>query len=122
MINKETKVVVLMGGPSTEAEVSRNTGTAIAEALASIGYHVIPMEYDPHHVVENLKAAGAEVVFIALHGKYGEDGTIQSVLELARIPYTGSGVTSSAITMDKIMSSHLLNRPVCPWLIPIPIF
>ena len=58
MINKETKVVVLMGGPSTEAEVSRNTGTAIAEALASIGYHVIPMEYDPHHVVENLKAAG----------------------------------------------------------------
>ena len=55
-----------MGGPSTEAEVSRNTGTAIAEALASIGYHVIPMEYDPHHVVENLKAAGAEVVFIAL--------------------------------------------------------
>ena len=75
MINKETKVVVLMGGPSTEAEVSRNTGTAIAEALASIGYHVIPMEYDPHHVVENLKAAGAEVVFIALHGKYGEDGS-----------------------------------------------
>ena len=89
MINKETKVVVLMGGPSTEAEVSRNTGTAIAEALASIGYHVIPMEYDPHHVVENLKAAEAEVVFIALHGKYGEDGS---------------------------------NRPVCPWLIPIPIF
>ena len=56
MINKETKVVVLMGGPSTEAEVSRNTGTAIAEALASIGYHVITMEYDHHHVVENQKA------------------------------------------------------------------
>lgn len=52
MINKETKIVVLMGGPSTEAEVSRNTGSAIAEALESIGYRVIPMEYDPHHVVE----------------------------------------------------------------------
>lgn len=90
MINKETKVVVLMGGPSTEAEVSRNTGTAIAGLLAaSIGYHVIPMEYDPHHVVENLKAAGASGIY-CLHGKYGEDGTIQSVLELARIPYTGS--------------------------------
>ena len=114
MINKETKVVVLIGGPSTEAEVSRNTGTAIAEALASIGYHVIPMEYDPHHVVENLKAPGAEVVFIALHGKYGEDGTIQSVLELARIPYTGSGVASSAITMDKIMSSHLFKPAGLP--------
>ena len=122
MINKETKVVVLMGGPSTEAEVSRNTGTAIAEALASIGYHVIPMEYDPHHVVENLKAAGAEVVFIALHGKYGEDGTIQSVLELARIPYTGSGVTSSAITMDKIMSSHLFKQAGLPMAHSHPYF
>lgn len=103
-----------MGGPSTEAEVSRNTGTSVANALKSIGYTVIPMEYDPHHVVENLKAAGAEVVFIALHGKYGEDGTIQSVLELARIPYTGSGVTSSAITMDKIMSSHLFKQAGLP--------
>ncbi|WP_297021293.1 D-alanine--D-alanine ligase [uncultured Dialister sp.] len=114
MITKNTKIVVLMGGPSTEAEVSRNTGSAIAEALASIGYSVIPMEYDPHHVVEKLKEAGAEVVFIALHGKYGEDGTIQSVLELARIPYTGSGVTSSAITMDKIMSSHLFKQAGMP--------
>lgn len=103
-----------MGGPSTEAEVSRNTGSAIAEALSSIGYQVTPMEYDPHHVVENLKNLGTEVVFIALHGKYGEDGTVQSVLELARIPYTGSGVTSSAITMDKIMSSHLFKQAHLP--------
>lgn len=114
MITKDSKIVVLMGGPSTEAEVSRNTGSAIAEALSSIGYTVTIMEYDPHHVVENLKTVGADVVFIALHGKYGEDGTIQSVLELARIPYTGSGVTSSAITMDKIMSSHLFKQAHLP--------
>ena len=114
MINKKTKIVVLMGGPSTEAEVSRNTGTAISNALSSLGYSVIPMEYDPSHVVENLKEAKAEAVFIALHGKYGEDGTIQSVLELVGIPYTGSGVTSSAITMDKIMTSYLFKQAGMP--------
>ena len=114
MITKDSKIVVLMGGPSTEAAVSRNTGTAIAKALSSLGYDVTAMEYDPHHVVENLKQLHADVVFIALHGKYGEDGTIQSVLELARIPYTGSGVTSSAITMDKIMTSHLFKQGHLP--------
>ena len=114
MITKDSKVVVLMGGPSTEAAVSRNTGKAIAEALSSLGYKVISMEYDPCHVVENLKAVNAEAVFIALHGKFGEDGTIQSVLELAGIPYTGSGVTSSAITMDKIMSSYLFKQAGIP--------
>ncbi|HBK27079.1 MAG TPA: D-alanine--D-alanine ligase [Dialister sp.] len=114
MITKDSKIVVLMGGPSTEAEVSRNTGTAITEALSSIGYSVTPMEYDPHHVVENLKTLGADAVLIALHGKYGEDGTVQSVLELAEIPYTGSGVTSSAITMDKIMTSHFFKQANLP--------
>ncbi len=107
MINKNDIVAILMGGPSSEAEISRNTGKAIAEALASIGYHVVSVEYDPAHVLEQLKKIQAKVVFIAVHGKYGEDGTIQSVLELAQIPYTGSGVTSSAITMDKIMSSRV---------------
>ena len=114
MITKESRIVVLMGGPSREAKVSRNTGKAILEALTSIGYQAISMEYDPHHVVEQLKEAKADAVFIALHGKYGEDGTIQSVLELARIPYTGSGVTSSAITMDKIMSSHFIKQAGLP--------
>lgn len=122
MITKESRIVVLMGGPSREAPVSRNTGTAIAEALASIGYQVIPLEYDPHHVVEQLKAEKADAVFIALHGKYGEDGTIQSVLELARIPYTGSGVTSSAITMDKIMSSHFFKQAGLPMAFSKPYY
>ena len=111
-----------MGGPSREAEVSRSTGKAILEALTSIGYQAIPLEYDPHHVVEQLKEAKADAVFIALHGKYGEDGTIQSVLELARIPYTGSGVTSSAITMDKIMSSHFFKQAGLPMAFSKPYY
>lgn len=122
MITKDSNIVVLMGGPSTEAEVSRNTGKAVAEALSAIGYKIIPMEYDPRHVVEDLKSVEAEAVFIALHGKYGEDGTIQSVLELAGIPYTGSGVTSSAITMDKIMSSYLFKQSGLPMAHSKPYF
>lgn len=110
MITKNSTVAVLLGGPSSEAEISRHTGEAIVEALQSIGYHAVPVEYDPAHVIDQLHQAGADVVFIALHGKYGEDGTIQSVLELAGIPYTGSGVSSSAITMDKILTSRILKE------------
>lgn len=108
-MDKKTKIIVLMGGPSTEAEISRNTGKAITEALISIGYDAHPLEYRPEHVIEDIRKEKAEIVFIALHGKYGEDGMIQSVLELAGIPYTGSGVTSSAITMDKIMTARLFK-------------
>lgn len=82
----------------------------------SLGYHAVKVEYNPSCVLKQLKAVGAEVVFIALHGKYGEDGTIQSILELSKIPYTGSGVSSSAITMDKIISSRVLKMPVSGWL------
>lgn len=108
-MNKNSHIIVLMGGPSTEADISRNTGKAITEALTSIGYDAHPLEYRPEHVIEDIRQEKADVVFIALHGKYGEDGMIQSVLELAGIPYTGSGVTSSAITMDKIMTARLFK-------------
>lgn len=114
MITKDSKIIVLMGGLSTEASISRNTGSAICEALQSLGYHAETMEYVPSRVVEDLKSAGAEAVYIALHGKYGEDGTIQGVLELAGIPYTGSGVSSSAITMDKIFSSRVFKQAGLP--------
>lgn len=114
MITKDSKIIVLMGGLSAEAEISRSTGSAICEALQSLGYHAQTMEYVPSHVVEDLKNAEADVVYIALHGKYGEDGTIQGVLELAGIPYTGSGVSSSAITMDKIFSSRLFKQAGLP--------
>lgn len=109
MINKNDRVAVVMGGPSREAEVSRNTGRAIAEALSTVGYNVIPMEYDPEQIARALSEKEIDAVFIALHGKYGEDGTIQGLLELMGIPYTGSGVTASAVTMDKIMSAHVFR-------------
>lgn len=110
MVNKDSTVAVLLGGISGEREVSRASGTAVVNALKSLGYHVVPVEYDPHHVIEQLRDAKADVVFLALHGRYGEDGTVQSVLELAGIPYTGSGVSSSAITMDKILSSRVFKE------------
>lgn len=95
-----------MGGPSREAEVSRHTGQAIGAALKQLGYQVSLIEYDPPRLAAQLKAENIDIVFIALHGKYGEDGTVQGALELLGIPYTGSGVLASAVTMDKIMSSH----------------
>lgn len=109
MITKNNTVAVLMGGVSREADISRKTGTAILQALLSLGYRAVKVEYNPRCVLEQLKKVGAEVVFIALHGKYGEDGTIQSIFELNGIPYTGSGVSSSAITMDKIISSRVFK-------------
>lgn len=109
MIEKQDLVAVIMGGPSSEADVSRNTGKAVCEALTSIGYHAVCVEYDPPHLIGTLKKMGAKAAFIALHGRWGEDGTIQGTLELSGIPYTGSGVTSSAVTMDKIMSCHVFR-------------
>ena len=109
MVTKNNRIGVIAGGPSREAEVSRRTGDAVAWALKSLGYEAILLEYDPSHLAEQLKAAAIDVVFIALHGQYGEDGTIQGALELLGMPYTGSGVLSSAVTMDKIMSCRLFR-------------
>ena len=97
----DQKIVVVMGGPSSEAEVSRRTGTAVLEALKSKGANAVGPEFDPVNFVEQVKASGADVVFNAVHGSFGEDGRIQAVLELLGIPYTGSGVLASAVTMDK---------------------
>lgn len=66
-----------MGGPSREAEVSRHTGQAIGAALKQLGYQVSLIEYDPPRLAAQLKAENIDIVFIALHGKYGEDGTVQ---------------------------------------------
>ncbi len=109
MITKDNLVGVIVGGPSREANVSRSTGKAVYNALKSLGYQVVLIEYDPPNLAGQLQEYGVDTVFLALHGKYGEDGTIQGMLELLGIPYTGSGVLSSAITMDKIMSSRLFK-------------
>jgi D-alanine-D-alanine ligase len=94
------KVAVLFGGRSAEREVSLKSGAAVLQALLRSGVDAHP--FDP--AVQNLQALvddGFDRVFIALHGRYGEDGTVQGALELLGIPYTGSGVMASALGMDK---------------------
>jgi len=94
------KVAVLMGGPSAEREVSLISGKAVLEALRSRG--VDAHAFDPaERSLFELKTEGYERVFIALHGRFGEDGTVQGALEVMGIPYTGSGVMASALSMDK---------------------
>ena len=108
------KVAVLMGGWSPEREVSLVSGKACAEGLREGGHQVI--EYDVKRdlraLIEFLRPSnggGPDVVFNALHGKYGEDGCIQGVLEVLAVPYTHSGVLASAIAMDKPMARHVFT-------------
>ena len=94
------KVAVLMGGPSAEREISLISGRAVLEALRSKG---VPAEaFDPaERDLFDLKREGFTRAFIALHGRFGEDGTVQGALEVLQVPYTGSGVMASALAMDK---------------------
>jgi D-alanine-D-alanine ligase len=102
------KVAVLYGGQSSEREVSLKTGAACAEALRSKGYDVTLVDVD-REVAARLREAGAEVAFVALHGRYGEDGCVQGLLEAMGLPYTGSGVLASAAGMDKVLSKLLFK-------------
>lgn len=108
------KIVVVMGGPSTEAEVSRRSGTAILEALKVKGYNAEGLELNPATFANDIKASGAEFVFNALHGKFGEDGIIQGTLEMMGIPYTGSGVMAAAVTMDKVATKRFFMAEGIP--------
>jgi D-alanine-D-alanine ligase len=100
---KKKKIAVMMGGLSREREISLKTGKAIQKALTEKGYTVLPIDVKDD-IAEKLIKEKIECAFLALHGKFGEDGTIQGMLELMRIPYTGSGVLASALAMHKIMS------------------
>lgn len=106
---KDKKIAVVMGGPSSEAEVSRKTGTAVLNALKSKGYNADGLEFEPKNFAEQIKKSGCDVVFNAMHGKFGEDGVMQGALDLLGIPYTGSGVLAAAITMDKAASKRIFR-------------
>ncbi|WP_336657899.1 D-alanine--D-alanine ligase [Enterobacter asburiae] len=112
------KIAVLSGGTSAEREVSLNSGAAVLAGLreGGVNAHLVdPKEVD----VTQLKAMGFDKVFIALHGRGGEDGTLQGLLDLIGMPYTGSGVMASAISMDKLRSKLLwqgAGLPVAPWV------
>jgi D-alanine-D-alanine ligase len=100
---KKKKIGVLMGGLSREREISLKTGKAILKALTEKGYTVCSIDVS-QDIAETLIKGKIECAFIALHGRFGEDGAIQGMLELMRIPYTGSGVLASALTLHKIMA------------------
>ena len=116
------KVAVLMGGTSAEREVSLMSGHGVLAALRARG--VDAHAFDPaQRGLHELRADGFQRVFIALHGRHGEDGTVQGALELLGIPYTGSGVMASAICMDKVMTKRVwlaeaLPTPRWVWLAP----
>lgn len=94
------KVLVLMGGPSAEREVSLSSGKGCAEALRGQGYDVVELDAGPD-LAADLRAIAPDVVFNALHGRWGEDGCVQGLLEWLGMPYTHSGVLPSALAMDK---------------------
>lgn len=103
-------VVVLKGGRSTEREVSSNTGSQVAAGLTACGHTVIEVDAADEGFIGAITAACPDVVFICLHGKFGEDGTVQGLLELLGIPYVGSGVLASALAMDKVMSKYVFAQ------------
>lgn len=100
------KVAVLMGGASAEHDISVLSGTGVLQALRSVG--VDAHAFDPaQRELHELKREGYARCFIALHGRFGEDGTVQGALELLGIPYTGSGVMASALAIDKVMTKRI---------------
>src|SRR5262245_22200925 len=113
------RVGVLMGGLSAERDVSLRTGEAVANALTARGHEVVKIFVD-RDVDQVIRQSGISVAFIALHGRYGEDGCIQGMLEMMGIPYTGSGVLASALAMDKLKAKELFrlhNIPTPPYYV-----
>ncbi|MCL4236365.1 MAG: D-alanine--D-alanine ligase [Deltaproteobacteria bacterium] len=113
---KDKRVAVLLGGPSTERDVSLRSGAACAAALRRKAYDVVEIDVG-WDLASRLVDERIDVVFNILHGKYGEDGCVQGICELLRIPYTGSGVLASAAAMDKVATKAILaaeSLPVAP--------
>ena len=107
------RVAVVMGGPSAEREVSIESGQAVLKALAALGHEAQSLDFDGRFV-DAIREIEPDVVFNALHGSGGEDGTIQGILEWMGIPYTGSDLTSCAIAMDKHLTKKLLAAEGLP--------
>jgi D-alanine-D-alanine ligase len=103
---KRKRVGVLLGGLSSEREVSLRTGAAVAKALRGLGYDVVELDVGKD-LAARLTTEKIDVAFIALHGRYGEDGCVQGLLECLFIPYTGSGVMASSLGMDKVFAKQV---------------
>src|SRR5690349_21874816 len=105
---KHTKIGVLMGGMSSEREVSLRSGEAVLNALRERGFRAEPIYVD-RELDLVLRQTSIDVAFIALHGRYGEDGCVQGLLETMGIPYTGSDVLASALAMHKVKAKELFR-------------
>ena len=113
------RIGILMGGPSSEREISLKSGKAVYESLKNFNVDVVGIDITSDDVQENIKlikSHGIDCAFLALHGHFGEDGQIQEILESIDIPYTSSAVLASKITMDKIASRKILEI----YKIPVP--
>src|SRR4030042_1815335 len=110
-------IAVLMGGRSLEREFSIKSGQRVSNALKKLGHNVIKVDID-ESIVDNLNSEKIDLAYIALHGKDGEDGTIQEILEVLNIPYTGPGVYPNVLSFDKIISKQIfmsLGIPTPPF-------
>lgn len=108
-VNKEKKIGVLCGGMSSEREVSIRSGKKCFKAIKDLGYDNSELIIVDENIAETLKEHKIDVAYIALHGKYGEDGCIQGLLEILKIPYTGCGVLSSSVCMNKEYTKKVLS-------------
>lgn len=116
-ISKDKRIAVLCGGLSSERDVSLRSGKNCQNALHRLGYHNAILIDVGRDIAQQLTGQRIEIAFLALHGKYGEDGCIQGLLEILGIPYTGNGVEASALTMNKDLTKkvlHAANLPVIP--------
>lgn len=109
MVEKSKKIGVLMGGMSAESEVSLRSGQSVINALKNLGYSYAIINPD-RSLADQIKEKNPDIIFNALHGTYGEDGAIPGMLEVIGVPYTHSGVMTSAIAMNKIMTKKVLSN------------
>jgi D-alanine-D-alanine ligase len=108
-----TRVGVLKGGRSLERQVSLRSGARVEDALAALGHEVVSIDVG-HDLVARLREAAPDVAFVALHGRDGEDGTVQELLELLGIPFTGSGVWGCMRCADKVIAKHAMTEAGIP--------
>ena len=114
LIKKDAKIGVLCGGMSNEREVSLRSGKNCFAALKRLGFQNAEMIDVDRNIAKVLIEKNIEIAYIALHGKYGEDGCIQGLLEILEIPYTGSGVKASSVAMDKDFTKRILDNQNLP--------
>jgi len=108
-----SRVAVLKGGTSLERQVSLRSGARVEDALERLGHEVVPIDAGSD-LIQRLRAADPDAAFVTLHGRDGEDGTVQELLEIVGIPYTGSRVLACVRSMDKVLSKHLLVEARIP--------